>query len=332
MTRAGHAHARCALRALWPRALAPSPCSAARATTVATATWSRAWRARWDCGRRVSHSAIPVQLTGDARRAYEDFVASGGRCEPWSPRVARRRRDRRCDLYGTGLAREVTGDAAPADRRRQRLAPADRRRGYSLRPARRHGAVLGTCGARRTHRDLHRPQARAATSAQGPDALRADRVRRLDVPAASLSPGRSPRRDCSTDDDGAARAAAPAAHGAQGRPRPRAGDRRRPRHAGRGATRGRGRAARSGAGLVTLAVHPENTGVVARGPSSCASAPRRRDDLEGCARARDGRRRRAGPRAGRLGRSLLEAALASGQPLVVDADALNLLPHGASCR
>ena len=93
-----------------------------------------------------------------------------------------------------------------------------------------------------------------------------------------------------------------------------------------GAARLAGEAAlRAGAGLVTLAVHPESTGIVGARPELMCVATRTAADLVGALE-------RAtvvavGPGLGQSDWSvaLLESAIASGRPLVVDADALNLL-------
>jgi len=93
-----------------------------------------------------------------------------------------------------------------------------------------------------------------------------------------------------------------------------------------GAARLAGEAAlRSGAGLVTLAAHPENAGVVAARPELMCIAARSASDLQtALSRATVVA---VGPGLGQAGwsKELFEAALASGKPLVVDADALNLL-------
>ena len=53
----------------------------------------------------------PGSLAGDARRENQDFVATGGRREPWS--VAALESDVIVDaLFGTGLAWELGGEAA----------------------------------------------------------------------------------------------------------------------------------------------------------------------------------------------------------------------------
>jgi NAD(P)H-hydrate epimerase len=93
-----------------------------------------------------------------------------------------------------------------------------------------------------------------------------------------------------------------------------------------GAARMAGDAAlRAGAGLVTLAVHPDNVGSVAARPELMCVAARSVDDVAGpLARATVVA---IGPGLGQdeWARSLLEAAIASGRPLVADADALNLV-------
>ncbi|HQR48647.1 MAG TPA: NAD(P)H-hydrate epimerase, partial [Steroidobacteraceae bacterium] len=64
-------------------------------------------------GLRVTVVALgdPGALTGDARRAYDEFVAAGGRCEGWSPGALES--DVVVDaLFGTGLARALDGAAA----------------------------------------------------------------------------------------------------------------------------------------------------------------------------------------------------------------------------
>jgi NAD(P)H-hydrate epimerase len=93
-----------------------------------------------------------------------------------------------------------------------------------------------------------------------------------------------------------------------------------------GAARLAGEAAlRAGAGLVTLAVHPDNAGIVATRPELMCVATRSAAELAAVfARATVVA---VGPGLGQddWARGLFDAAIASGRPLVVDADALNLL-------
>lgn len=93
-----------------------------------------------------------------------------------------------------------------------------------------------------------------------------------------------------------------------------------------GAVRLAGEAAlRAGAGLVTVAVHPDNVAIVATRPELMCVVARGADDLAtALSRATVVA---IGPGLGQddWARSLLEVVIASGRPLVVDADALNLL-------
>jgi NAD(P)H-hydrate epimerase len=319
MTRAGHATLN-ALRALWP---------AVRSITIlcgpgnnggdgyVVARVARAQGLR----TRVAALGDPVELRGDARRAYDDFAAAGGRCEPWSPAMLES--DVIVDaLYGTGLAREVAGEAAvmlsAANASGRPIVAVDVPSGLHADS----GAVLGIAAhARLTVTFIGRKV--GCYLADGPEHTGHVVFDDLDVPAETYA------------------ATEPAAHllveadVAQALP-----PRRRTAHKGDhghvlvvgggpgmpGAARLAGEAAlRAGAGLVTVAVHPENTATVAARPELMCLAARGADDLAAVLS-------RAtvvaiGPGLGQDGwaRGLLEAAVASGRPLVVDADALNLL-------
>jgi hydroxyethylthiazole kinase-like uncharacterized protein yjeF len=93
-----------------------------------------------------------------------------------------------------------------------------------------------------------------------------------------------------------------------------------------GAPRLAGEAAlRAGAGLVTVAVHPDNAGAVAQRPELMCAPVAVPDELQApLARAT---LLAVGPGLGqgKWSREVLNAALASGLPAIVDADALNLL-------
>ncbi|MBP9592658.1 MAG: NAD(P)H-hydrate epimerase, partial [Steroidobacteraceae bacterium] len=107
MTRAGHATLN-ALRSLWP---------AARSITVLCGPGNnggdgyvvaRVARAQ-GLATIVVAASDPGRLTGDARRAFDDFAAAGGRCQSWSSDALES--DVIVDaLFGTGLVRELTGD------------------------------------------------------------------------------------------------------------------------------------------------------------------------------------------------------------------------------
>ena len=93
-----------------------------------------------------------------------------------------------------------------------------------------------------------------------------------------------------------------------------------------GAARLAGEAAlRAGAGLVTLAVHPDNVGIVAARPELMCVAARTATDLDGALSRATVVAVGPGLGQGEWGHRLFEAAIACGKPLVVDADALNLL-------
>ncbi len=109
MTRAGHATLN-GLRALWPASRSIAVLCGPGNNGGDGYVVARVARAQGLRTRAVALSE-PSRLAGDARRAYDDFVAAGGRSEPWSPDVLGA--DVIVDaIYGTGLAREVSGDAA----------------------------------------------------------------------------------------------------------------------------------------------------------------------------------------------------------------------------
>lgn len=319
MTRAGHATLD-ALRALWP---------ASRSITVlcgpgnnggdgyVVARIARAQGLR----ARVVSPIEPTQLRGDAARAHADFVAAGGRVEPWTREALET--DVIVDaLYGTGLTRAPTGLAA------EMLAAAN----ASGRPI---VAVDLPSGLHADTGAVPDIAARAALTVsfigrkigcfvgEGPEYVGRLVLEDLAVPT-DLPAGLAPVARLIDEQDVVAAL-------------PR---RRRSAHKGEyghvlvvgggpgmpGAARLAGEAAlRAGAGLVTVAVHPDNTGVVAARPELMCVAARGDADVAGALE-------RAtvlavGPGLGRSdwARALLEAALASGRPAVVDADALNLI-------
>ncbi len=319
MTRAGHATLN-VLRALWP---------ATRSITVLCGPGNnggdgyvvaRVARAQ---SLRATVVALgdPQKLTGDARRAYEDFAAAGGWCEPWSS--AALESDVVVDaLFGTGLAREVGGEAAAwieainasgcpvvavdipsglhADTG-EMLGVAVRARLTVTFIGRKLGFYLGE-GFEHTGRlvldDLDVPPETYAGT----------------VPVARLV------------DEGTVAHALPkrarASHkGAYGHVLVIGGGPGMP-----GAARLAGEAAlRSGAGLVTVAIHPDNLGALATRPELMCVSTRSAEDVRAALE-------RAtvvaiGPGLGQSewAEGLLDAALGSGRPLVVDADALNLI-------
>lgn len=319
MTRAGHATLN-ALRALWP---------AARRITVLCGPGNnggdgyvvaRVARAQ---GLRVHVVPLgdPQRLAGDARRAWEDFAAAGGRCEQWSPAVLDA--DVIVDaLYGTGLARAVEGDAAAMiaalNASGRPVVAVDVPSGLHADS----GAVLGVATrAALTVTFIGRKLGHHL--GEGPEHVGHVTFDSLQVPAETYAVAAPVARLLDEADVIAAlprrrRAAHKGDHGhvlviggGPGMP---------------GAARLAGESAlRAGAGLVTLAVHPDNVGVVAGRPELMCVATRSATDLAGAfARATVVA---VGPGLGQTdwARELFGAALASGKRLVVDADALNLL-------
>jgi NAD(P)H-hydrate epimerase len=319
MTRAGHATLN-ALRSLWP---------AARSITVLCGPGNnggdgyvvaRVARAQ---SMRATVVALgdPGSLAGDARRAYQDFVAAGGRCEPWS--VAALDSDVIVDaLFGTGLARELGGEAAA-------MVAAMNASGRPVVavdiPSGLHadtGVVLGVATrAQLTVTFIGRKL--GCYVGEGIEYTGRLVLDDLEVPATTFERTEPVAR---LIDEATVARALPrrprASHkGANGHVLVIGGGRGMP-----GAARLAGEAAlRAGAGLVTVAVHPENTGIVAARPELMCVATRSAEDVRGALE-------RAtvvaiGPGLGQdaWAEDLLDAALGSGLPLVVDADALNLL-------
>lgn len=319
MTRAGHA-ALDAARALWP---------AVRSITVlcgpgnnggdgyVVARVARAQSLRV----RVVALGDPAQLTGDARRAYDDFTAAGGRCEPWSP--AALESDLIVDaLYGTGLARAVTGEGAvmieAANASGRPIVAVDIPSGLHADS----GAVLGVAmRASVTATFIGRKVGLYLGAA--PEHVGRIVFDALDVPPETYA--LSTPVACLLDEW----------HVLEALPR-----RRRAAHKGDhghvlvigggpgmpGAARLAGEAAlRAGAGLVTLAVHPDNVASVASRPELMCVAARTAEDIRGALSRATVVAIGPGLGVGDWAEALLEAALASNRPLVVDADALNLI-------
>jgi NAD(P)H-hydrate epimerase len=319
MTRAGHATLN-ALRSLWP---------AARSITVLCGPGNnggdgyvvaRVARAQ-GLPAHVVALGDPRQLSGDARRAHDDFVAAGGRCEPWSPSMLES--DVIVDaLYGTGLTRAVSGEAASmiaaANACGRPIVAVDVPSGLHADS----GAVLGIATrAALTVTFIGRKLGLYLGAAPG----HAGRIvfDGLQVPPETYAVATPAARLL---DESAVHEALPrrprAAHkGDHGHVLVVGGGPGMP-----GAARLAGEAAlRAGAGLVTLAVHPENVGVVAGRPEMMCVAARVASDLVTALSRATVVAVGPGLGQGEWSRGLFETALASGKPLVVDADALNLL-------
>ena len=319
MTRAGHATLN-ALRALWPATSSLTVLCGPGNNGGDGYVVARVARAQ---GLRVHVFALgdPSQLAGDARHAYDHFVAAGGHCEPWSSALLGS--DVIVDaLYGTGLARAVTGDAATmieaVNASGRPVVAVDipsglhADSGFVLGVAVRASLTVTFIGRKLGH-----------YLGEGPEHVGRIVFESLQVPADAFAVATPQARLL---DEADVREALPR--------------RRRVAHKGDhghvlvigggpgmpGAARLAGEAAlRSGAGLVTLAVHPDNVGVVAARPELMCVAMRTTADLAlAMSRATIVA---VGPGLGQAdwARELFEAAIGSGKPLVVDADALNLL-------
>jgi NAD(P)H-hydrate epimerase len=327
MTRAGHATLN-ALRQRWPEARSvvvfcgPGN-NGGDGYVVARIARAQGLRAH------VVAVAEPASLQGDARRAHAEFVAAGGQVEPWQPQVARAGDVIVDAVFGTGLTREVTGLAAEC---LQAIATAGRPVVAVDIPSGLHadtGHVLGSAvQADLTVTFIGRKL--GCYLGAGPDHAGHIVFDDLEVPL-GVYDGRTPALRIL--DASLVAAALPA--------------RRRSSHKGEhghvlviggaagmgGAVRLAGEAAlRAGAGLVTVAAHPHSMAALSARPELMSVAINSRDDLE-----------RAVERASvlalgpGLGRSpwameIFGAALAARKPMVVDADALNLLAAAPQAR
>jgi len=319
MTRAGHATLN-GLRALWP---------AARSIVVLCGPGNNGGdgyvvaRVARALGLRTRVVALtdPSRLQGDARRAYQDFVAAGGRSEPWSPDVLEA--DVIVDaIFGTGLAREVSDEAAAviaaSNGAGRPIVAVDVPSGLHADS----GAVLGVAvRAELTVTFIGRKL--GCYLGAGPEQVGRLVFDDLAVPPETYAMQHPAARLLGESDVAAAlpRRRRGAHKGDHGHVLVVGGGPGMP-----GAARLAGEAAlRAGAGLVTAAVHPDNASVVAARPELMCLAARTAADL---APALERATVLAiGPGLGRSewARELLAAALATGLPAVVDADALNLL-------
>jgi ADP-dependent NAD(P)H-hydrate dehydratase / NAD(P)H-hydrate epimerase len=319
MTRAGLATLD-AIRSSWPDA---------RSLTVLCGPGNNAGdgyviaRSAASQGLRAQAVALtdPLALAGDARHAYDDFVAAGGRAIPWSHDALEG--DVIVDaLFGTGLNRPLTGDVADAiatiNAAGRPVISVDIPSGLHADT----GAVLGTAvRAQITVTFIGRKiGCYVGAGLDHCGELRLHELGVLDEAYWSMAPV------AYLLDASDIRAALP--------PRSRAahkGDHGHVLVVGgapgmSGAVRLAGEAAlRSGAGLVTVACHPASVAALASRPELMGVAAGAAADLESVLE-------RAtvvaiGPGLGQdeWSISLLERVLGSGRPLVVDADALNLL-------
>lgn len=319
MTRAGHATLN-ALRALWPATRSIAVLCGPGNNGGDGYVVARVARAQGLRARVVSLVDV-AELRGDAARAHTDFVAAGGRVEPWSPALLEA--EVIVDaLYGTGLTRAPTGLAeqmlAAANAANRPIVAVDIPSGLHADT----GAVPGIAShAALTVSFIGRKV--GCYLGEGPEHVGRLVFDDLAVPG-DLAYGLDPAARLIGEDDIAAalpRRRRGAHKGDHGHVLVVGGGPGMP-----GAARLAGEAAlRVGAGLVTVAAHPHNVGVVAARPElMCVAVGDEADLATALERATVVA---VGPGLGRSdwSRALLEAVLASGRPAIVDADALNLI-------
>jgi NAD(P)H-hydrate epimerase len=285
-------------------------------------------------GVRVCAFTDPGDLRGDAAQAWQDFVAGGGSVEPFAPGLLAEA-DLVIDaILGTGLARPVTGAIRAAieavnEAARPVLAvdiPSglDATTGLPAGVAIRAALTVTFVGRKL---GLH--------LGEGPDCAGRIEFADLGVPAGALAraglAGRAPLRLFTAGD--LSRLLPPrraTAHkGDFGHVLVVGGN-----HGMAGAVRLAGEAAlRSGAGLVSVATRPAHAALIpmARPELMCHGVTNGADLATLLGRATVVA---VGPGLGRddWAREVLAAVLAAPQPLVVDADALNLLPASGHIR
>jgi ADP-dependent NAD(P)H-hydrate dehydratase / NAD(P)H-hydrate epimerase len=274
----------------------------------------------------VAAASLPAQLRADARRAYEDFRVSDGHVLPFAPALLSQGEVLVDALLGTGLRDGVRADTArvihtinAADRPVLALdvpSGLDSDAGVALGETVRADVTITFVGLKT-----------GLFVGDGPEYTGAVVFDDLEV-AAPLTPQFAPRltRIVEAEIHQALPRRARAAHkGDFGRVLIVGGGSGMP-----GAARLAGEAClRVGAGLTTVAVAPENVVAIASGRPELICVA-----LTGEAVLADALTRAdviaIGPGLGRTpwARAALETVLGSGKPLVVDADALNLLAEG----
>jgi NAD(P)H-hydrate epimerase len=269
------------------------------------------------------------QLKGEAATAAKAFVDAGGQGEPWS------RLPDDCDvivdaLLGTGLGRPVTGHWLEAieqcNAARAPVLAIDVPSGLDADT----GRVLG--GAIRADTTISFIALKQGLfTGKGPDQCGSVRFDALGVPAAIYATQiLSARRIDWVKEAELVPSRRPSAHkGAFGHVLVIGGA-----PGMTGAPRLCGEAAlRSGAGLVSIATHPQHAPLVNLGrPELMVHGISDADDLRALARRASVVAIGPGLGQGAWGRELLAAALGLGKPLVMDADALNLLANDRQRR
>ncbi len=320
MTRAGHATLN-ALRQRWPDARSIVVLCGPGNNGGDGYVVARIARAQ---GLRVHVVAIanPSSLTGDALRAHDEFVAAGGQLEPWQPQVVRAGEVIVDAIFGTGLTRGVTGAAADCIRAineaNRPVVAVDIPSGLQSDS----GHVLG-CAVRADLTVTFIGRKVGCYLGAGPDHAGRIVFDDLEVPLSAYEGSKPTLRLL---DESVVQAALPV--------------RGRTAHKGRhghvlviGGAAGMGGAVhlaataalRAGAGLVTVAAHPQSLGALISRPELMSLAAGGRADIErGLGRATV---LALGPGLGLTpwAMEIFDSALAAQKPVVVDADALNLL-------
>ena len=319
MTRAGHALAD-AVRELWPAARSIAVLAGPGKNAGDGYICARVAHAR-GVAARVLTLASPDGLTGDARRACEEFHAAGGRSGAFDADAIDG--DVIVDaIFGIGIARPVADPyaaaIAAANASGRPLLAVDLPSGLDADTGHPHGiAIRADATLSFIGRKL------GCYVGAGPDYSGLRRYADLGVPPQAFS---GVRAEASLIGPQSVRAALP----------PRA----RTAHKGRhghvlviggapgmaGAARLTGVAAlRSGAGLVSIATHAASTAAMADRPELMVATIDAARDLAPLLERASIVAIGPGLGSGEWGTAMLDAALSAGRPLVVDADALNLL-------
>ncbi|HEX7011174.1 MAG TPA: NAD(P)H-hydrate dehydratase [Steroidobacteraceae bacterium] len=271
----------------------------------------------------VATLADVSQLSGDAKRAHDDYVAAGGKVEPWNETLLRDVDVVVDAIFGVGLSRPVTGLAAEAikviNECGARVLALDIPSGLHADT----GEVLGTAvAAERTLTFIGLKL--GFYLGEGPNHTGIVMFDSLELPRDALEHVEYAARRI--DESVLLRLLPP---------------RRRTTHKGQqgsvlvigggvgmaGAARMAGEAAlRSGAGLVTVAAHPENLAAIVAGrPELMCRGTRNGNEVRALIERADVLA--VGPGLGQdnWAREMFAAALESDRPMVIDADALNLL-------
>jgi NAD(P)H-hydrate epimerase len=327
MTRAGHATLN-ALRERWPGVRSLLVCCGPGNNGGDGYVLARIARAQ-GLTTHVVALADPARLDGDARRAHDDFVAAGGTTRPFAAE-AMVAADVIVDaLFGIGLARAVDGPAAACidaiNALGRPVVAVDIPSGLQADT----GQVLGRAvRAALTVTFIGRKL--GCHVGAGPDHAGRVVFDSLGVPPVVYD-GIEPlarRLDSSVVAQALPRRARTAHKGSNGHVLLIGGA------AGMGgAVRLAGEAAlRAGAGLVTVAAHPQSLGALAQRPELMSLALASARDLDAMLERASVVALGPGLGVSSWAAEILDAVCAAGKPLVLDADALNLLARQPRAR